>query len=122
MEGNGPTLIAVGLFILMSIGAVLIIRLVGKFLFRESIPSPGILLAVYAAVGGILGICMHFYAKHYMAFSQDEQGSSLFSMFGMFALFVFSNMVIIPLFIMALKMKNRRIKILEAELKKKQGS
>ncbi len=116
LEGNGPTLIVLALFILLSLAAGGLSLLIGRFLFKlSSFRFYGSLL--FAMLGGIMGIFMHIYATRYLSMSRDPDASSLISMFSVFSVFTFINMLTIPLLAMALISKNKKIRALKEELK-----
>jgi hypothetical protein len=120
LEGNGPTWIVLGLFVLLSLVAGSVASFIGKIFFRSHpLRYTGFLL--FAMLGGLIGIFMHIYATQYLALSKDRNISSLLNMFSVFSVFTFLNMLAVPLFVLLLRSKNRKIKELQEELNKKPG-
>jgi hypothetical protein len=118
MEGIGPTLIAAGLFLFLSFTAGCLAWAAGRFTLGKKSPS-GLILVLFSAVGGLIGISLHFYACQYMSASADQKGFSLLIMFTMFSFFVFINMLAFPILFLIMRSKNLKIRELQEELKKK---
>jgi hypothetical protein len=118
LDGSGPSLVVTALFVFLALAATALAMLCGRLIFRrKSFSFFSILL--YAVLGGLMGIFMHLYGTAYLQAKADKSAGSLLQMFSLFSFFTFANMLAVPLVVMALKSRNRKIKELEEELRKK---
>jgi hypothetical protein len=117
LKGNGATIVATVMFVLAALVASVLARFLGR-VFKYRLPF-SVLILLYAMAGGLLALFLHFYAVRYLSYIRDEDPDTLPLMFGMFSAFVFANMVALPILLISLRNKNRKIKELEEELRKK---
>jgi tetrahydromethanopterin S-methyltransferase subunit E len=73
----------------------------------------------YAILGGLLGLGLLIFMAQLNTLRMDMKASSVAGMLGMSFLLLFMNMLMLPLLIIWISSKNRKIKALEEELRKK---